>query len=529
MQFTVEDALSIYPLSEGKLIAGKTGLNRIVKSVNIMDAPDISDWIHEGEILFTTAYLLKDNPEDAIHLLRKLVQKGSAGLGIKLGRFWTDIPESLVREADLLSFPLIELPYQFTFSDQIKGLFNAEMQKRTQQLKRILNKQKELIRFALNGKTGDFFMNLSSIIEFPMAVVGSHGHILFNNLSLPKEQILKGWPWKPIIQSIRTDIGKLTLIPLQTHGDPSNGVGFVVFHSQESQSLREEKGLLLQTAEIIAVHLEAMEKEHLEGSIQKEITALVRDYLKQKVSIHTLMNYTARMGIPFCNEPYQCLLATVQDADHLSKEKLLKRVYQEMLYHPLLKEMSNLHFFIGDEIFSIIPAKLPKGERKLSDTIARIFSELSLDYGGSLSFSLSQPKMRAEDLADAYRECVNAKDTAKQLNLNNLVVEYDNVELAYIFQSVPREKMERFCQKIISPLSEKSQESSHDMLKTLEIFIQTNGQIKETANQLYIHRNTAAYRLEKISEILQVDFKNFDHLLKLKLFFLFEQILQNVK
>lgn len=49
MHLTVEEALSIYPLSEAKLIAGSKGKHRIVKSINVMDAPDISDWIKEGK------------------------------------------------------------------------------------------------------------------------------------------------------------------------------------------------------------------------------------------------------------------------------------------------------------------------------------------------------------------------------------------------------------------------------------------------------------------------------------------------
>ena len=38
MHLTIREALSIYPLSEAKLVAGKQGESRIVKSVNVMDA-----------------------------------------------------------------------------------------------------------------------------------------------------------------------------------------------------------------------------------------------------------------------------------------------------------------------------------------------------------------------------------------------------------------------------------------------------------------------------------------------------------
>ncbi len=157
MNMTVEQALSVYPLSEGRLIAGRDGAARIVKSVNVMDAPDITEWIKDGEMLFTTAYVMKDRPEEAIDLLRKLHARGSAGLGIKLGRFWTNVPQSIVEEADRLGFPLIELPYQFTFSDQMNGLFHAELERNTRSLQRLLEKQKKLMQFALGAQSDSMF------------------------------------------------------------------------------------------------------------------------------------------------------------------------------------------------------------------------------------------------------------------------------------------------------------------------------------------------------------------------------------
>lgn len=64
------------------------------------------------------------------------------------------------------------------------------------------------------------------------------------------------------------------------------------------------------------------------------------------------------------------------------------------------------------------------------------------------------------------------------------------------------------------------------MIRTLEVFIRNDGQVSEAAKQLFIHRNTVTYRLEKISDLLQVDFKKVNDLLKLKAVFLFRQFLQ---
>ena len=63
------------------------------------------------------------------------------------------------------------------------------------------------------------------------------------------------------------------------------------------------------------------------------------------------------------------------------------------------------------------------------------------------------------------------------------------------------------------------------MIRTLEVFIRNDGQVSEAAKQLFIHRNTVTYHLEKISDLLQVDFKKVNDLLKLKAVFLFRQFL----
>ncbi|MBN2980379.1 PucR family transcriptional regulator ligand-binding domain-containing protein [Cohnella algarum] len=105
MHLTVEEALRIYPLSRSRIVAGAEGAGRVIKSVNMMDAPDVSDWVKAGEMLFTTAFAIKDTPEDFLRLLQKLNERGSAGLGIKLGRYWKQIPRSSSRKRTGFIFP----------------------------------------------------------------------------------------------------------------------------------------------------------------------------------------------------------------------------------------------------------------------------------------------------------------------------------------------------------------------------------------------------------------------------------------
>jgi len=525
MYLTVEDALKIYPLSEGKLTAGQKGVNRIVKSVNVMDAPDISDWVREGDILFTTAYLMKDAPSEGVGLIRKLAQKGAAGIGIKLGRFWTNVPDDMLAEADRLGFPLIELPFPFTFSDQMKGLFNAELQRSTKLLHGVLDKQKELMRFALApGRAGDIFKTIASILGVPMAVVGLRGQILYSSLAPSELELLQKHPPKPTVQWLRTERCNLLRLPLQSAEAGQDAVGSAVFQIARGLSPKEEEGLYHQAAEIIAHHLNAVERHYMEQSMQNEFVSLLQNYLKRRISIDTLLECAARLGIPFGSEPYRCALFHVSAISEPKKERLLRMIRQELQYNPLLKDSGNLHFQIGDSILSILPAA-SSGKGRAPHLLARIFADIADESGGSLRITLSYAKHKPEQLEQAYRECADARDTAERLGIDSLVTEYETVEMAYIFQSVPEEKMRRFLDMTLSPIIDKAPDSAQDLLRTLELYIENNGQINETAKQLYIHRNTAAYRLDKIGELLQIDFKSYADLLKLKLVLLFKQML----
>ena len=48
------------------------------------------------------------------------------------------------------------------------------------------------------------------------------------------------------------------------------------------------------------------------------------------------------------------------------------------------------------------------------------------------------------------------------------------------------------------------------MTDVLKKYLQNNGSVNDTANQMYVHRNTINYKLKKIEEILDVDLSSLD-------------------
>jgi purine catabolism regulator len=524
MHLTVEQALTIYPLSEGNLIAGKSGTSRIVKSVNVMDAPDIGDWIKNGEMLFTTAYLMKDSLEDAIRLLHKLDQRGSSGLGIKMGRFWSSVPEPLIEEADHLGFPLIELPYRFTLSDQMNGLFQAEMQRSNKALHSVLEKQKQLMRFALQSDhIHQLFDAISSVIGYPMAIIGSRGHIIYNATLFAEKELMNGWPWKGHHQWVSRERMHYYRVPLM---EKDKCAGFVLFFPPDAFVLKVEEGLFHQAAEIITYHIHCSYKDHFEIALQKDFGSVLVRYLKNSASIESVVDYAERLNPELFQSSYQCVLANVLSATDSGKREMLEKLKEEQINNPIIKDLKGIHVTLEDGLFSIYPMEAIHGEEKLAGVMSKCMNGLfRKDEADVPQLALSSMKAKPESLLEAFDECMETLQLAKRLDIEQRVIPFETVEWAYLFQDVPQDRMRKYCDKVLGGLLEKEDEYAAEMLRTLEAFLENDGQVNETAKKLFIHRNTATYRIEKISELLKVDFKKANDLLKLKLVFLFKRVL----
>lgn len=287
-----------------------------------MDAPDISDWIKEGEMLLTTAYLIKDSLEDASALLQTLNRRGSAGLGIKLGRFWDAVPEKLIAEAETLNFPLIELPFQFTFSDQMNGLFRAELSRSTSVLQSIMEKQRKLMRFALrSGRSRPLLESVSEVIGYPLAVISARGAAVFNNSGYSDSQLLEGWPWQNRNQRFRIGECSGYRIPLM-QGEKCSG--YLLYCRIDPLLLPVEESLFIQGAELISYLIHSGFEDYFEHAEHREFSGLLRRCLNGGLSCAELSQAALKLDVQLLQAPFQLLLTDVAAAGEARQAELLR-------------------------------------------------------------------------------------------------------------------------------------------------------------------------------------------------------------
>ena len=85
--------------------------------------------------------------------------------------------------------------------------------------------------------------------------------------------------------------------------------------------------------------------------------------------------------------------------------------------------------------------------------------------------------------------------------------------------------IEEYYDKTIRPLLDYDRKNNSDLTVVLRSYLDHNGSVRETADELYVHRNTINYKLNKISEILGMDLSQLDSRLQLRVGFMLQDML----
>ncbi|HHW57250.1 MAG TPA: polyketide synthase regulator [Clostridia bacterium] len=117
------------------------------------------------------------------------------------------------------------------------------------------------------------------------------------------------------------------------------------------------------------------------------------------------------------------------------------------------------------------------------------------------------------EIHKAYKEAETALLLGQKLEGEKGIYLYDDYIFAEILWGIDVEKVNQFIKKLDIDFSLFKEE---ELIQTLNAFFRNSLNLSETARELYVHRNTLVYRLDKIFKMTGLDAKKFDDALLLK-------------
>jgi hypothetical protein len=159
----------------------------------------------------------------------------------------------------------------------------------------------------------------------------------------------------------------------------------------------------------------------------------------------------------------------------------------------------------GDgELVIVIPGAEVDTARRALDTIRR---ELELNLPGyAHAVGSSRPASDPVDLHRAAAESLLAVNVAQAGGEPALAFEDTGAyRLLLPAMSDDPAELQRFHDETVAPLVAYDEQYDTELVRTLETFLDADGNVAQTAQKLYTHRHTIRYRLDRVRELTGLD------------------------
>lgn len=157
----------------------------------------------------------------------------------------------------------------------------------------------------------------------------------------------------------------------------------------------------------------------------------------------------------------------------------------------------------GDQHLCFFQSLKDGEDMESAHTLARrLVEQVNNDHPGcKLIGGLSGPANKLTDWPRVYKEALQAMQLGERLQLSH-VVDFNSLGVYRLLGQLDDIPVVRsYTEQVIGPLVQYDLEHRSSLVQTLDAYFNHHGNITQTAETLYIHRNTLLYRLERIQEL----------------------------
>lgn len=150
-----------------------------------------------------------------------------------------------------------------------------------------------------------------------------------------------------------------------------------------------------------------------------------------------------------------------------------------------------------------------KDSKEEIDQISKhIYDTLSAEAMTSVYVAIGTVVNDLKNVSASYKEAKMALEVGKIFEENKKIVNYEQLGVGRLIYQLPAPLCKMFINEVLHGLS--MDQFDEETLTTVNKFFENNLNVSETSRQLYIHRNTLVYRLDKLQKMTGLDLRNFD-------------------
>ncbi|WP_340026285.1 PucR family transcriptional regulator ligand-binding domain-containing protein [Paenibacillus sp. FSL K6-1096] len=521
---TIRDALKRPLFAEAELIGGRSGLNRAVRWVHVLESPSLESLIHGEEMILTTGMGASRDTAAACSFMQNLIDRNAACLCIELGTYFSEIPQEMISLANRHDFPLIQFTRTVRFVDITLDLHSLIINRHHRMLQELESISREFHRLTLTSQgTLKVLQLLCKSTRTQIVYVQPQSKPLFFPALPPGEQ-------QPLLEAFAAFREEMEGVQpeaapqLREYGHRTMAVKPVGALDQTWAYIlmvcphkpQEFDCLLLDSASL-SIAQELLRTRYMEERKLFSENLWVEELVGGRSQDDNRLKGLIGPDFNLVNElPYRVCLIEIENPPevkwnspendwesitfHLSL--LLRSIFEKHSLRPLITLKNNRLTVIALDIQSRVPGKLRL--QQALDALQHIRADEKLK-DLQLVTGVSKAHRGLKHAHAAYQEAVQALSLYSCYQKPILM--YEELGVFQLLLSLNDGRtLESFIRSYLGPLIDHDEAKGSELLLTLRVYLDHDGSKQIAARSLFIVRQSLYYRLDKITELLGEDF-----------------------
>jgi carbohydrate diacid regulator len=181
-----------------------------------------------------------------------------------------------------------------------------------------------------------------------------------------------------------------------------------------------------------------------------------------------------------------------------------------------LINFQSLYSYLEEGTFFIA---VPTKEKQQTPMYTKVEAHLQ-KLGYQYSIGIGLPRGGLSGYKESYNEAKQCLRLTHKFGQKQKVTSIEDWGIVPYLDTIPQDIQNDFLHKFMLA----HQALSEEYKQTLRTFMDCDLDVKQTAALLHVHRNTLFYRLDKISQQINLDYRKFNDLVKMKLLLVFDQL-----
>lgn len=524
MKFTVKEAMTIYPLSEGQVIAGHHGLENEINSITVLEIPDDPTFIKPGEFCISAFYSIADNEPIQMEVIRMLKARKASGLMLfHVGSLIKSLAANVINLCNELNFPLIVIPQSISYIDILSPVLDQLLQIQNRKLQHSMQIYDMMTNLILEERDFDEIISTLSKIINRQVLFFSHNNKAISNSHAAMTPELYHYI-KDNIQALQSnfvdnkkdltipafgDSGSILLAPVVStmmYYGVITIIGADNLHELDEIAIAQTKN---------AVGIITLNKINL-----KDYNILLRnDYINELImGTFTDKDTAIQRGLPFGYDVSKIKAAMILNIFNFSE---LKSCYSES---DLQRIKSDFYGTVQQEISFISPESI---SMNFSDKVLVLFCyergpeatfKRLMNIGGhiaqtvkrvhklDISVGIGGYSDNISSIKTSYQQAVLTLKVIQQLFKSPRCICYDDIQLyALLYEDLDGEKTGRLVRSLLAPLINYDMENNSELYSTFCMLLSNNMETAIVAQKMFLHKNTVLNRKKKICELFKND------------------------